>query len=85
MFLTGTLTIQVRGFGISGPMWLGDGEAVFVTAQVIAEGNLQSEGPAELHQRIDVETEKIELAAPTSAGQTSARQTSPRKARKFTP
>ena len=77
IFLTGTLTIQVRGSGISGPVWLGDGEAVFVTAHVIAEGNVQSEGPAELHQRIDVETENIELAAPTSARQTSAMQTSP--------
>ena len=50
-------------------MWLGDGEAVFVTAHVTAEGNVQSDGPQELHQRIDVETEKIESAAQTSGAQ----------------
>jgi competence protein ComEC len=65
VFLAGALTIQVRGAGDSGPVWLGDGEPVFVTAHVIAEGNLQSDGPVELHQRIDVETESLE-----SVGQT---------------
>jgi len=37
-----------------------------VTAHVIAEGNLQADGPAELHQRIDVETEKIERGGRTA-------------------
>ena len=60
VFVVGILTIQVRGAGEPGPVWLGDGDQVFVTARVIAEGNLQSDGPAELHQRIDVQTEKIE-------------------------
>ena len=62
VFLVGVLTIQVRGAGDSGQVWLGDGEPVFVTAHVIVEGNVQADGPAELHQRIDMETEKIESA-----------------------
>jgi competence protein ComEC len=60
VFVAGVLTIQVRSSGDTGQVWLGDGEQVFVTAHVIAEGNLQADGPAELHQRIDVETERIE-------------------------
>jgi len=31
-----------------------------------SEGNLQADGPAELHQRIDVETEKIERGGRTA-------------------
>jgi predicted membrane metal-binding protein len=62
VFLAGILTIQVRSSGNSGQAWLGDGQPVFVTAQVIAEGNVQADGPAELRQRIDVETEKVESA-----------------------
>jgi competence protein ComEC len=65
VFLVGVLTIQVRAVGDSGAGWLGDGEPVFVTAHVIAEGNVQADGPAEWHQRIDVETEKIESAEPS--------------------
>jgi len=61
--LTGALTIQVRGGHAPEPLWLGDSGEVFVTTHVIAEGNIQEEGPAELHQRIDVETEKIESGA----------------------
>jgi hypothetical protein len=61
------LAIQVRGSGDSVQVWLGDGEPVFVTAHVIAEGNVQADGPAELHQRIDVETEKIESARASPA------------------
>jgi competence protein ComEC len=67
VFLVGVLTIQVRGSRDSGQVWLGDGEPVFVTAHVIAEGNVQADGPAELHQRIDIETAKIESAGASSA------------------
>ncbi len=66
VFLAGALTIQVRGSGDSGTVWLGDGEEVFVTAHVIAEGNVQADGPGEEHQRVDVETEKVESAARAS-------------------
>jgi len=74
VFVTGALTIQVRGSANSGPAWLGDGEPVFVTAHVIAEGNAQADGPMELRQRIDVETEKIQSAAQTPTSQTSSAQ-----------
>lgn len=60
VFLAGSLAIQLRGSGGPEPVWLGDGEGVFVTAHVIAEGNVQADGPTELHQRIDLETERIE-------------------------
>lgn len=69
LFLTGALAIQVQGpgrsSGDSGPPWLGEGQEVFVTAHVIAEGNVQADGPTELHQRIDVETEKVESSRQT--------------------
>ena len=61
-FLVGVLTIQVHGSGDSGPAWLGDVEEVLITAHVVTEGDVQTDGPGELHQRVDVETEKIELA-----------------------
>jgi len=77
VFLAGALTIQVRGSSDSGPVWLGVGEEVLVSAHVVAEGNVQLDGPAELHQRVDVETEKIESAASTSVTHTSAAQTFP--------
>jgi competence protein ComEC len=56
------------------PIWLGDREPVFVTAHVIAEGNVQADGTEELHQRIDTETETIESAAHTPTSQTSPAQ-----------
>jgi competence protein ComEC len=71
VFLAGALTIQVRGSGNPGTVWLGDGEQVFVTAHVIAEGNVQSDGPAELHQRVDVETEEIESGTQASVNQST--------------
>ncbi len=60
--LVGCLTIQVRGSNGAGVVWLGDGEQAVITAHVIAEGDVQADGPAELHQRIDIETERIESA-----------------------
>jgi hypothetical protein len=66
VFLTGALTIQVPGSGNAGSIWLGGGEPVFVTAHIIAESKLQADGPGELHQRIGVETEKIELGGRTA-------------------
>jgi hypothetical protein len=63
-FLAGALTIQIRGSGAGGAQgWFGDGQEVLVTAHVIAEGNLQSDAPGSLHQRLDVETEQIESGA----------------------
>jgi competence protein ComEC len=61
IFAAGALTVQIRGPRAGGPHpWFGNGEEVLVTAHVTAEGNLQSDGPGSLRQRIDVETEKIE-------------------------
>ena len=61
IFAAGALTIQIRGPRAGEPHpWFGNGEEVLVTAHVTAEGNLQSDGPGPLRQRIDVETEKIE-------------------------
>ncbi len=73
IFLVGCLTIQVRGSRDSEPVWLGDGGEAFVTAHVIAEGNVQADGPAELHQRIDLETEKIESTAQAHAARFGVR------------
>jgi competence protein ComEC len=65
-FLAGALTIQIRGSGAGdSPVWFGDGQEVLVTAHVIAEGNLQSDAPGSLHQRLDVETEQVESATDT--------------------
>jgi competence protein ComEC len=63
--LAGALTIQVRGGTLATPVWLADGEEVTVTAHVIREGNLQAETPGSFHQRVDVETERIESASET--------------------
>jgi len=41
-------------------LWSGGAEQVLITAHVIAEGDVQSDGPGSFHQRIDVQTEKIE-------------------------
>lgn len=60
LFFAGALSIQLRSSSASEPsLWLGDGEAL-VTAHVISEGDIQSEGGGSFRQRIDIETEKIE-------------------------
>jgi len=65
LFVAGALSIQLRRSSASEPsLWLGDGEAL-VTARVISEGDIQSEGSGSLRQRIDIETEKIESDAQT--------------------
>ena len=65
-FLAGALTIQIRGSGAGdSQVWFGDGQELFVTAHVIAEGNLQSDAPGSVHQRLDVETEQIESGTET--------------------
>ncbi len=54
----GALSIQLRRSSASEQsLWFGDGE-VLVTAHVISEGNIQSEGDS-IRQRIDIETETI--------------------------
>jgi competence protein ComEC len=56
----GALSIQMRRNSASEqPLWFGDGE-VQVTAHVVAEGEIQSEGDSSSRQRIDVETETID-------------------------
>jgi competence protein ComEC len=60
LFVAGALSIQLRKNSASEQsLWSGDGE-VLVTAHVISEGDVQSEGGGSFRQRIDVETEKIE-------------------------
>jgi hypothetical protein len=63
------LSIQLRG---SSPpeqsLWLGDGE-VLVTAHVISDGDIQSQGGGSFRQRIDIETEKIESILKRSSSQ----------------
>ena len=60
LFATGALTMQVRGSYSEKPLRLGNGEEVVVVAHVIGEGDLQQDAPGSWHQRIDVETEKVE-------------------------
>jgi competence protein ComEC len=61
----GALSIQLRRISASEqPLWLGNGE-VLVTAHVISEGDIQSEGEGSFRQRIDIETEKIDSDART--------------------
>ena len=60
LFVAGALSIQLRRSSASEQSpWLGDGE-VLVTAHVISEGDIQSEGEGSFRQRIDIETDKIE-------------------------
>ncbi len=59
VFAAAALTIQVRGSSLAKALILGNGE-VTVTAHVITEGEVQQDAPRSWHQRIDVETEKIE-------------------------
>jgi competence protein ComEC len=46
------------------PLWFGNGE-VLVTAHVISEGDIQSEGAGSYRQRIDIESENIEADSET--------------------
>ena len=59
--MVAALTIQIRGAHSDTPLWLGDGQEVTVTARVITEGNLREDAPGSWRQRLDVETEAIEL------------------------
>lgn len=58
----GALTIQTGGGDAGSTPWFGDGGEAVITAHVTAEGELQQDGPGSLHQRIDVETERVESA-----------------------
>jgi competence protein ComEC len=75
ILVTGALTIQVRGASPpnSPPLWSGNRDELLVTAHVIAEGNIQSDGMGAFHQRIDVETEKIEAENKTTEGHIGVR------------
>ncbi len=74
IFAVGALTIQIRGSSRNpGMNWLGDGEQVTVTAHVIAEGDVQPDGPGAWHQRIDVETERVESEAQAKQSQAGVR------------
>jgi competence protein ComEC len=56
----GALSIQLRrSFAAEQSLWFGDGE-VQLTAHVISEGDVQSEGVGSFRQRVDIETETIE-------------------------
>jgi competence protein ComEC len=55
----GALSVQMRRSSASEQsMWFGGGE-VQITARVIAEGEIQSEGDSSFRQRVDIETETI--------------------------
>ncbi len=75
LFLTGALTIQIRGPGSVAdsrqPRF--EGEDVLITAHVIREGNLQPDAPGSMHQRVDVQTEQIESKLGSSDIQTAVR------------
>jgi hypothetical protein len=61
IFAAGALTIQIQSSSAADPaLWSGGGERVLIKAHVIAEGDVQSDGPGSFHQRIDVQSEKIE-------------------------
>jgi competence protein ComEC len=69
----GALTIQTNGATRAdlSPVWLGDGNPVVVTGNVVTEGMLQPDGAGGLRQQIDVESETIqsaESARPVSTG-----------------
>jgi competence protein ComEC len=58
LIAVGALSIQLRRSDASNQsLWFGDGE-VLVTAHVISEGDIQSEGDS-IRQRIDIETQTI--------------------------
>ncbi len=59
----GALSIQLRRDSTSEQsLWFGGGEVV-VTAHVISEGDIQSEGAGSFRQRVDIETETIKSDA----------------------
>ena len=61
----GALSIQMRRSSTSEQsLWFGSGEAQ-VTARVIAEGEIQSEGDSSFRQRVDIETEAIDSDSQT--------------------
>ncbi|HEY4661905.1 MAG TPA: ComEC/Rec2 family competence protein [Terriglobales bacterium] len=61
----GALSIQMRRSSASEhSLWFGSGE-VQVTARVIAEGEIQSEGDSAFRQRVDIETEALESDSQT--------------------
>jgi hypothetical protein len=75
IFVTGALSIQVRGgTSMNSPSpWSGNRDELLVTAHVTAEGNIQSDGTGAFHQRIDVETEKIEAGNQATEGRSGVR------------
>lgn len=61
----GALSIQMRRDSESEhSLWYGDGE-VHITARVITEGEIQSEGDGSFRQRVDIETEAIDSDSQT--------------------
>jgi predicted membrane metal-binding protein len=61
----GALSIQMRRSSASEQsLWFGSGE-VQVTARVIAEGEIQSEGDSSFRQRVNIETEALESDSQT--------------------
>lgn len=66
--LAGAFAIQTRAGPSSGTLlWSRTDEPVLITAHVISEGNLETESPQTVHQRIDIETESIESGNITRA------------------
>jgi len=66
MFFIGAVSFQLRNSPdpSASQLWFGD-EKVFITAHVVAEGDVQPVGPDSFRQRIDVETEEITSGAIT--------------------
>jgi competence protein ComEC len=65
LIAVGALSIQMRESSTSEQaLWFGEGE-VQVTAHVVAEGEIQSEGDSSSRQRIDLETETIDSDSQT--------------------
>jgi Domain of unknown function (DUF4131) len=65
------LAIQVSGAN-DGRIWLGDNEAVHVTAHVMSDG-AERNGVTGLHQQVDLETETIESENRTQSVRTGIR------------
>ncbi|HEX3739326.1 MAG TPA: ComEC/Rec2 family competence protein [Terriglobales bacterium] len=60
LIAVGALSIQMRrSLASEQSLWFGDGE-VQITAHVITEGEIQSEGDRSYRQRVDIETETID-------------------------
>jgi len=65
LIAVGALSIQMRRDSESEhSLWFGDGE-VQITARVITEGEIQSEGDGSFRQRVDIETEAIDSDSQT--------------------